>query len=48
VFDDKSFRDIDLPRVGSLNIVDGIGPKEIPYPLVVAGAEVARDWCIKK
>lgn len=43
VFDDNPFRDIGLPRVGSLTTVDGLGLKEIPYPLVVADAEVARD-----
>lgn len=43
VVDDNPFRDDGLPRVGCLNRVDGIGLKEVPYPLVVAGAEVARD-----
>lgn len=48
VLDDNAFRDIGLPRIGSLKRVDELGLKEIPYPLVVAGADVARDWCIKK
>lgn len=43
VFDDNPVRYFGLPRVGSLTRVDGLGLKQIPYPLVVAGAEVAKD-----